>query len=115
MLKNEYISPKFRQFMRYDSLNPHVYKLFVGFAEQAKTGNHENLGARAIMEQIRWYTQIITKGDTFKINNNHAAYYARMLMLTDPKNFKGFFRKRKLRYPTSDEAMLAYYRIRSLL
>ena len=34
----------------------------------------------SLFEVIRWHRALTTKGDDFKLNNNHAPFYARLIM-----------------------------------
>ena len=73
--------------------NPLVYDLFKRFTFQAIQAGRKNYSVNAIFERIRWHTDIDTRGDEFKLNNNHRAYYGRKFMRDYPK-FDGFFRTR---------------------
>lgn len=81
-------------FWEYHRENPHIYRLFKRFALEAIDRGRKHLGAKMIFERIRWYTQVETTGDPFKINNNYHAYYARLFMRDHP-DYDGFFRTRK--------------------
>jgi len=83
------------QFQTYDQENPHIYRLFKRFAREALDRGYKNYSANAIFERIRWYVDVETEGDQFKINNNYRPYYARKLMGEDSV-FKDFFRVREL-------------------
>lgn len=83
------------KFELYDKANPEVWTQFQLFALDLFMVGRKRAGAKMIMERIRWDTIIKGKGDTFKINNNYAAYYARKLMTTDLK-FKDFFETREV-------------------
>jgi len=83
------------KFQTYDEINPHVYQLFHRFAKEALDRGYNTYSAKAIFERIRWYADIETDGDRFKVNNNYPAYYARKLM-KDCKEFSSFFRVREL-------------------
>ena len=48
-----------------------------------------------MLQRIRWHTQVETNDLSFKINNNHAPYYARHFMEQNPEH-KGFFRTRRV-------------------
>lgn len=74
--------------------NPHVYELFKRFTLEAIKSGRAHYSVNAIFERIRWYTDIETKNDPFKINNNHRPYYARMFMDQHPEH-EGFFRIRR--------------------
>ena len=79
----------------YDKENPHVYLLFIKFAREAECSGRSNYSSNAIFERIRWFVDVETSGDTFKINNNYRPYYARKMMQDYPE-FGGFFRTREL-------------------
>lgn len=82
------------KFLTYHKDNPHVYRMFEKFALEAINHGREHLGAAAIVERMRWYTNIETKGEAFKIGNDYRAFYARMFEDNYPHH-KGFFRKRR--------------------
>ena len=67
-------------FLRFHKENPHVYEMFKRFAFDAIEAKLKTLSANFIFERIRWETDVVTKGDQFKLNNNYRAYYARMFM-----------------------------------
>ncbi len=105
-----------RRFWHYHKDNPHVYEMFKRFTFQAtRIKNHYS--ADAILHRMRWFTEIETHGDIFKINNNYAAYYGRLFMKDFPQH-KGFFRTRVLaahrtpwRRVTSDGSSLSEHAI----
>lgn len=86
----------FEAFAEFHKNNPRVDKYFKRFTKDALRAGHKNYGAKSIMERVRWETNIKTKGEKFKINNNYTCYYARLFEKDFPKH-KGFFRKRKLK------------------
>lgn len=82
-----------RRFAIYHAKNPHVYTLFKKFAFAAAAEKRQ-YSADAVLHRMRWFTDIETTGDPFKINNNYAAYYARLFMSDFPQH-EGFFRTRR--------------------
>lgn len=80
-------------FDRYDRENPGVYAAFMKFALEAFNSGRKHMGAKAIMERVRWQTMVDGKGDMFKINNNYTAFYVRKL-LKDVPYMTGFFQRR---------------------
>lgn len=72
-----------------------MFDLFIRFAREVKAAGHRRYSAEAIVQRIRWHTQIETKGDDFKLNNWYRALYARMLMEQLPLEFDGFFETRE--------------------
>jgi len=85
-----------KRFETFHAENPHIYELFKRFTFEAIMAGREHFSVISIFERIRWYTDVETKGDPFKINQNFAAYYGRMFMKDFPV-YDGFFRTRKLR------------------
>ena len=73
--------------------NPQVWELFQKFTFEAIESGRTHYSTNSVIERIRWYTDIETSGDVFKINNNHAPYYARLFHLEYPQ-YDGFFRTR---------------------
>ena len=69
------------RFIAFDHQNPRVWDLFVRFTHEA------------IIERIRWKTNVETRDNKFKINNDFAAFYARKYHKTFPQH-DGFFRTR---------------------
>ena len=85
-----------RDYRRFKKENPIVYKKFKKYAKQLFRNGRRRYSADAIVHFIRYEQDFTTRGDRFKINNNHVAYLARDLVRED-KRFKGFFEKRHLR------------------
>lgn len=67
-----------QKFNEFHSDNPHVWELFKSFTAELIHSGYTRLSASLVIERIRWETAIVTKGDPFKICNNHTAYYARL-------------------------------------
>jgi len=80
-------------FNKFHEENPMVYTLYIRFAREAKSKGYKHFGIASITERVRWEVAINTVGDKFKINNNHRAFYARLLNATS--EFKDFFRTRE--------------------
>ena len=79
-----------RKFFDFHYENPEVYRIFLHYTEEAfKVRNRYS--AHDIMSRVRWWVHIETHSkDSFKISNNHSAYYARLLMCRHPKFSKLF-------------------------
>lgn len=85
------------RFKAFHRANPGVWALFRQFAHEAKQAGQTRFSADAILHRIRWHVRIETRSsDGRKINNDFAAYYARMLMADEPE-FAGFFELRTTR------------------
>jgi hypothetical protein len=70
--------------------NPHVYEWLRENALALKRKGREHYGIAALFEAFRFHVAMNTRGDDFKLNNNHRAYYARLLM-RDVHELRGFF------------------------
>ncbi len=83
-------------FRRFHAANPEVFRLFRKFAYQVLNNGLDHYSADAILHRIRWHMDIDVKerDGEFRLNNNHAAYYARLLMQEEPM-FEGFFTTRE--------------------
>ena len=84
---------KFREF---HEQNPLVYELIQHYALKLIDQGFEHYSIQSLYERVRWHTEIETKGDSFKINNNHRPFYARMFMNDHPEH-DGFFRTREVK------------------
>lgn len=81
------------EFELYHAQNPHVYQLFERFTFDAIRSGRKYFSARAIIERIRWQTQIEDNNDQFKISDHPMPFYARLFERNHPEH-KGFFRKK---------------------
>jgi len=78
-------------FTKYDNENPHIWAKFQDIAMRAKhIAGFKRYSAKGIFEIMRWETSVKAKNDSFKVNNNYTAYYARKMM-SEHKEFIGFF------------------------
>lgn len=83
-------------FEQFHSANPKVWELFCKFSLEAANSGRKHLGAKAVMERIRWQTMIETDAkESFKVNNSYTAYYARKFALAYPE-YDGLFTMRKV-------------------
>lgn len=72
------------RFEAFDASNPRIRQLFVRFAEEAMVAGKRKIGAKAIAERIRWFVEIETIGESFKLNNNYVSRYARIVSKIRP-------------------------------
>jgi len=87
----------FRRFCEFHKANPRVWTLFKRFTFELIHAGFEHHGAGAVVERIRWHTNIETRSeDGLKISNDLRAYYARLFHAAHPQH-DGFFRNRKRR------------------
>ena len=82
-----------QRFDEYHQMNPHVYDLVKHYAMEAIMAGHKHYGMQSVIERIRWHSKIESTDPDFKINNNHAPFYARMFNAEFPQ-FGEFFRTR---------------------
>ena len=80
---------------KFHNENPEVYELVERFTFDAIRAGRKHFSIKAIFERIRWYTAVETRGEPFKLSNNHRPYYARHFMEMNPK-YKGFFRTNRV-------------------
>ena len=85
-----------KAFNKFHKENPHVYRMFDEYAREAFATGRKLFAVATVWEVMRWYTTVKTNDPTYKLNNNHKAYYARLWMSRMEKR-EGFFRTRKLR------------------
>jgi hypothetical protein len=83
------------RFERFHKDNPHVYALLRRFALEAKRRGRGQFSMDAIYHRARWFTRVETSERDWKLNNDHTAYYSRMLMEREPE-LDGFFETRAL-------------------
>ena len=68
----------------YDTENPAIYAKLADFAIEAHRAGATHIGIGMLYERLRWYTKVEARDDTFKVNNNYRAFYARKLMRDFP-------------------------------
>jgi hypothetical protein len=91
-----------RAFWQFHDEHPEVYQALLSFAQQwrAQYGPGSRLGAKKLFEQVRWEMNL-QLGDQFpKLNNNHTAFYARLLMRRH-RELDGLFQLRQQRVSCS--------------
>lgn len=73
------------KFEQFHADNPVVYRTLCALARDwlARTG-HRRLGIGQLTERCRWEIAMRTNDPDFKINNTYRAYYARLIMATEP-------------------------------
>ena len=90
------IDAKKHKWWAWHKKNPKVWNLFVIFSFEAIKAGHKHYSHWAVMQRIRWHTDVETKGDKFKISNDWFAYYARLFHAIYPE-YNGFFRIKPLK------------------
>lgn len=82
------------RFAAFHRLNPHVYRALRDKALRMRRTGRTHFGIAAIYEAARYDAALETVGEVWKLNNNHRAYYARLLMQLEPE-LRGFFATRR--------------------
>lgn len=96
---------RFEEWLKFHKKNPRVWIHFRDLSRQAFRSGRK-VGARCVWENIRWKMQIAERSDDgFVMNNNHAPYYARLLMLRHPE-LDGYFERRDSRFDVDDATLL---------
>ena len=87
-----------RAFWEFHSENPHVYDKLEQLALQLRRSGINRWGMKALWEVCRYELMLRTSASakSFRLNNNHTAYYARLLMDQNPE-LAGFFETREHR------------------
>lgn len=85
-----------KQFLKFHLANPHVYQLLVSFAREWRLKGKGKLGMAMLFEHARWVTCTQTTADDYVLNNNHRAFYARLIMRREP-DLNGLFNLREQR------------------
>jgi len=76
--------------------NPDIYKALIRRARQLKARGYKGVSIRLVLEVVRFDFMVFSTDQEYKINNNHAPFYARLIMQQE-KDLKGFFTLRKQR------------------
>jgi hypothetical protein len=89
-----------QQFRAFHAANPHVYNALRSLALGMVKQSRRRIGMRMLLEVLRWqyYMQTNDPSSDFKINNNYAPHYARLLMDSTPE-LAGAFEVREIRTP----------------
>lgn len=87
-----------KRFEDFHLTNPQIYLLFERFAKELIAKGHKKLGARMIIERIRWECATNSQKDDagFKINNMFIAHYARLFIQKNPQ-YKDYFEFREIK------------------
>lgn len=83
-------------FQRFHRKYPQVYEVLVQQARNIKLRGTKKYSIKTLWEVLRWTIDIGGRriGGDFKLNNNHHAYYARLIMQQE-SDLKGFFELRE--------------------
>ncbi len=73
-----------QKFAEYHADNPHVFAKFVYYADQLKTAGRTRIGAKAVVERIRWDSLVSAIDGEYKINNSYTSRYVRLISSERP-------------------------------
>ena len=79
-------------FNKFHQKNPHVYRILEGLALKVFAVGHEAWSLYNLYEKGRWDLNFKTTDKKFKLNNNHAPFYARLILRNNPQLPDGFFK-----------------------
>ena len=71
------------RFAAFDAANPHVYRVIEAEALRRARQGEKRIGVKSIYESLR--ARVDTTGDTYALNNNWPAFYARRLIQRQPQ------------------------------
>jgi len=84
------------RFERFHAENPQVYGMLRRLAHEVRSRGIQHMGMRLLFERVRWDMMMMTAScDGFKLNNNFAPFYSRLLMNRCP-SLRGMFETRKM-------------------
>lgn len=86
--------PKERAALAFHERNPHVMAAIIRVCLQVAQLGRRRWSINAAFEVVRYNAAISTDGRTYKLNNNHRAFYARWIMRDIPA-LKDFFSTRE--------------------
>jgi hypothetical protein len=86
------------KFEEYHRLNPQVYTALESMTRELVNRGRGKIGIKMLFEVLRWnyYMSTNDPNSDFKINNNYAPYYARLLLEKHPE-WDGIFELRTIR------------------
>ena len=89
----ETIQERFEQFHRE---NPQIYAKLVEYARKVKAAGFDQIGIQLVIERTRWFFMTEIEGHhDYKINNDYASRYSRLIMEQEP-DLAGMFPTREL-------------------
>lgn len=87
-------------FWEFHAKHPEVYRELVALCRELRRRGYERFGIATVFEVARWRS-MISRGpqDSFRLNNNYRAYYARLIMEREA-DLAGVFSTRALGIPS---------------
>ena len=83
------------KFDEFHSNNPQVYSNFKAYTFKAIRAGLKQYSAWAIINRMRWESEVETGGNRFKLPNDFIALYARKFAEDHPEH-SGFFRTKQM-------------------
>lgn len=84
------------RFAEWIAANGHVLDAFCERALEAKRAGRQRIGAKRLIEIMRWDTRLTTNGDVFKLNNSFTSRLVRAAIERHPE-LDGLFETREIR------------------
>jgi hypothetical protein len=72
--ESQYARTHETRFQRYHAENPHVYEAFKHFTLEAIRSGRKRLGARMVIERMRWESTVRGTGE-YKLNDHYTPFY----------------------------------------
>ena len=93
------------KFLEFHAKHPEVYSALSRFSNQwrDRKGPDARLGIKMVIERVRWELALGARDESPRLNNNHSAFYARLLMAQEPA-LEGMFMLKKQRYESTISA-----------
>ena len=90
------------KFLEFHAKHPEVYAALSRFSHQwrDRKGPYARLGIKMVIERVRWELALGARDESPRLNNNHSAFYARVLMAQEPA-LEGMFFLKKQRYEST--------------
>lgn len=72
------------RFVAFHEANPHVADMLEALAAEWLAAGNRKVGAKALVERLRWESGLRTNGEPYRINNSHVSFYSRLLIERHP-------------------------------
>lgn len=81
-------------FVKFHNENPEIFLRLRSLALKTRRAGRDRYSIRTLYHVLRWEHSLETTDKSYKLNNNHTPFYARLLMKTE-KELDGFFETRQ--------------------
>jgi hypothetical protein len=95
-----------REFLAFHKAHPEVYEVLCKLAREQLRRGRKHLGISALYERCRYEFGMGDKATAPHLNNNHRAFYARLMMAQEP-DLAGVFELRKQRRDRKEKLQAA--------